>query len=191
MKIAIIGGIGSGKSTVLGIVRELGFAVRSADEINNELLSDKQYLRLLGAAFPDVIVEGKVDRDNLRAQIFTDKAKRLMLNNIAHPLIKRRIAVIDDDPLFVEIPLIIESNMHEDFDEIILVRSKMRKRLKRIKQRKYMKGMAMKVIRAQMSDKKLLPYSSIVVNNDGTLDELKQIVKEVVDYLLQDTNTDL
>lgn len=184
MRVAIIGGIGCGKSTVLEAIKELGFAVRSADEINRQLLEDQQYLRLLGAAFPDVVVGGKVDKDSLRAQIFSDPSKRYMLNNIAHPLIRRKIASFNDNPLFVEVPLIVESGMHEDFDELILVRSKMSKRIKRLKQRTRMKGYIRKIIFSQMPEKKLLSFATITINNNGTLDELKQSVKEVVDYII-------
>lgn len=127
MRIAIIGGIGSGKSTVLDIVRNLGYPSLSADEMNRELLEDPQYIRLLGAAFPDVVVDGRVDKDSLRNQIFSDKTKRLMLNNIAHPMIKRKIASIEKDPLFVEVPLICESGMEKEFDELILVSATLKK----------------------------------------------------------------
>ena len=186
MRIAIIGGIGSGKSTVLEAIKELGFSVRSADEINRELLDDPQYIRLLRAAFPDVIVDGKLDKDSLRSQIYSDPSKRHILNSIAHPLIRRKVATYDDKPLIVEVPLIVESSMHADFDELILVRSKVSKRVKRLKQRTMMKSLVRKVMLAQVSEKKLMQYATITIDNNGTIEELKQSVKEVMNYIMSE-----
>ncbi len=186
MRIAIIGGIGSGKSTVLNIIKKMGYPVLSADEINRELLDDEKYVRLLSAAFPDVVDEnGVVNKGSLRDQIFEDKAKRRMLNNIAHPIIRQKVELVKADPLFVEVPLIVESGMHEDFDELILVTTNIFKRKKRIKLRNQMKGSQVdKIVRAQMSDKELQNYATIVIKNNGCYDSLRENVCEVVDFLL-------
>lgn len=185
MRIAIVGGIGSGKSTVLEIIAKKGYVVRSADEINKNLLADEKYIRLLEAAFPDVVENGKVDKDSLRKQIFTDKAKRVMLNNIAHPMIRNSIAKIDADPLFVEVPLIVESGMHEDFDKIILVTAKSRTKTKRVKNRNNVsKFFVSKVMRAQMGDKALKPYADIIIKNDGSVEELQSKVEKVLKDLI-------
>lgn len=183
MRIAIIGGVGSGKSTVLDIIKRLGHSVVSTDELNRELLSDPQYLRLLSAAFPDAVKVNVVDKEVLRNEIFSDRAKRLIINNIAHPIIKRKVLSLKDDPLFVEVPLIAESGMAKDFDELILVSAKTRIRLKRIKERPGIKQIAKKIIDSQLPEKKLKTYATITIYNNGTEEELECSVKKVLDYI--------
>ena len=185
MKIAVCGGIGSGKSAVMECLKELGYLTRKADDINAELFYDDKYLRLLFAAFPEVqLPDGSVDKAELRKQIFKDKAKRIMLNSISHPLIKKRIEEMPENPLFVEVPLIIESNMRDCFDEVIFVKTSKRKRISRLLSRPGLTtGMALKIMKAQKTDKELLAISTIVLDNNGTKDDLKQNVKEICDYI--------
>ena len=70
MLIAITGGIGSGKTTVLQMIASLGGNIINADEINNELLAQESYIRKLTAYFPQAIIDGKVDRAKLSKIVF-------------------------------------------------------------------------------------------------------------------------
>ena len=54
MRVAIVGGIGSGKSAVIDYIKSLGYVTCKADEINAELFGDKDYVRLLFATFPGI-----------------------------------------------------------------------------------------------------------------------------------------
>ena len=190
MKIAVCGGIGSGKSAVIECIDELGYSTRKADDINAELFYDEKYLRLLLAAFPDIqLPDGSVDKVELRRQIFKDKAKRYILNSISHPLIKKRIEEMQQDPLFVEVPLLIEANMRDCFDEVIFVKSSKRKRLARLASRPGLSaGMALKIMKSQKSDKELMAVSTIVLDNNGTKEDLKRNVKEICDYIFGTDN---
>ena len=70
-KIAITGGLGSGKTAVSDIIRELGFPVFSCDEINRKLWVDPSYLSLLQQTFPDCLTHGNPDRKkNIRPSFF-------------------------------------------------------------------------------------------------------------------------
>ena len=62
MRVAIIGGIGAGKSEVLKIAKSKGFACLSADEINANLLLSPSYIAKIAAAFPSVVKDGAVDK---------------------------------------------------------------------------------------------------------------------------------
>ena len=65
MKVAITGGIGSGKSTVSDMLRKMGKTVYDADKINAELLTDESYLEKLRANFPEAFTNGEFDKKKL------------------------------------------------------------------------------------------------------------------------------
>ena len=186
MRVAIVGGIGSGKSAVIDYIKSLGYVTCKADEINAELFGDKDYVRLLFATFPGIQkADGTLDKAELRRQVFSDKAKRFILNSISHPRIKAKIMAIESDPLFVEIPLLIESNMGDCFEEVIYVKTRKSKRLKRLMSRPDMSvKMALKIMNAQKADKMLISKSTIILDNNGSEEQLKKAVDEICDYLL-------
>ena len=64
-KVAITGGIGSGKSTVSEIIKKSGYPVFSCDEIYGELLSDTAYIETLRTRFPSAVRNGKIDKKQL------------------------------------------------------------------------------------------------------------------------------
>ena len=71
MKVAITGGIGSGKSTVSDMLRKMGKTVYDADKINAELLTDESYLEKLRANFPEAFTGGELDKKKLAETIFS------------------------------------------------------------------------------------------------------------------------
>ena len=135
MKIAVIGGIGSGKSEVMKVAKEMGITCLSADEINDALLHEPVYISKIASRFPECVAHGVVDKPKLASVVFSDEKKRRALNDIAHPEIARRIAECDADPLAVELPLALESGMATAFDEVILVSAPKSLRLKRLERR--------------------------------------------------------
>ena len=95
-KIALIGGIASGKSVVSGIMSELGAYIIDADVVAREVVAhgtagEKKLIK----AFPTCVVDGAVDRRKLRELVFSDKTMLEKLNGITHPLIKKRIAALE------------------------------------------------------------------------------------------------
>ena len=79
IKIAVTGGIGSGKSTVIKFLQKRGCAVFSCDEIYKNLLLDKAYIEKLQNLFPTAVVNGKVDTKKLSKIIFNDEKLVLAL----------------------------------------------------------------------------------------------------------------
>ena len=181
MKIAIIGGIGSGKSVALAAAKDIGFATLSADEINSELLAQPSYVESLARLFPAVVTDGKVDRRALAKIIFQDEGERKKLNSLAHPLIDERIKNDDRSPLVVEVPLILESGARSLFDEIILVKTPLDKRVERLMSSR---GMSREEVTAriasQASEEDLEKVATRVVENDNTPQDLQAKIKEVL-----------
>ena len=124
-KIAITGGIGSGKSTVLNLLRNAGYCCFSCDEIYNDLIKDEGYVRKIQSLFPDVVIQGVIDRVRLSEIVFKNTAARKQLNELAHAQIMLRLynemntasALL----VFAEIPLLFEGNYQNEFDGVIVV----------------------------------------------------------------------
>ena len=138
-KIAITGGIGSGKSTVLKIIKEEGFPTFSCDEIYKEILFDEEYIRLVSLSFPTAIKNANIDKKVLSDIVFNDKNKRKELDSIAHPIIMERlfekISPIDKGIIFVEVPLLFECGYANLFDGVIVVQRSKQERIKAVMNR--------------------------------------------------------
>lgn len=116
MRIGLTGGIGSGKSTVAGFLREAGAAVVDTDAISRALTlpggaAMPAIARQFGAEF--VTADGALDRDRMRALAFSDAAAKRRLEAILHPLITAEALAQADAaraPLVVfDVPLLVES----------------------------------------------------------------------------------
>src|SRR5690349_20010663 len=93
LRIGLTGGIGSGKSTVAGLLAERGAAVIDADRIAREVVEPgTQGLAAVVEAFGDGILaaDGSLDRPALAAVLFTDAGARARLDGIVHPLVRDR-----------------------------------------------------------------------------------------------------
>ncbi len=133
-KIAITGGIGSGKSTVLQLLKEMGYPVFSCDELYREVIRSQLYIQKIADIFPAVIENGEINRKRLAAEVFSDKKKREKLNATAHPLIMRQLMkkmdVIENKFVFAEVPLLFEGNYECLFDAVIVVQRKIEDRIR-------------------------------------------------------------
>lgn len=119
MKVAITGTIGSGKSTVVSYIRSKGFFVFDCDEYAHQLLEDSEVINEVTSLF-DCLEDGVISRKKLGEIVFNDKVKLEHLNAIIHPRVKAAIDLLDGD-VFVDIPLLFEAKMENDFDYIICV----------------------------------------------------------------------
>lgn len=185
MRIAIIGGIGSGKSEVMKIAKERGFFCISTDEINSELLKTSSYIQKIQTAFPTAVINGEVDKKTLASIVFSNESERKKLNAIAHPEIMRKIAEYARSPLAVELPLFIEGG-DEAFDEIVYVRTPLLKRILRLKKGRGMSvAQAIKRIRSQVPSSVLRAKSTQIIDNKGSLDKLKKRATVLFDKILE------
>lgn len=139
VKIAITGGIGSGKSKALQIVGELGYTTFSCDEIYKSIIISANYIEIIKNTFPECIINNQIDRKKLAQIVFLDKMKREKLNSIAHPIIMHKLfKEIDDAPselVFAEVPLLFEGKFEDNFDFVIVIQREKEKRIEGIKAR--------------------------------------------------------
>ncbi|MBO5480033.1 MAG: dephospho-CoA kinase [Clostridia bacterium] len=137
-RIAITGGIGSGKSIVGEYLKKKGFTVFSCDKIYAELITTENYIQAIKQAFPTAVADGRVDKSVLSNIIFSDITEREKLNQIAHPLIMQSLDEqmrACEGVVFAEVPLLFEGGFEGLFDEIIVIKRNLTDRIVAICQR--------------------------------------------------------
>jgi len=147
--IGILGGIGSGKSTVAAEFAKLGCAVVDADKIAHELLDENDIREKIIGLFGQAILDsaGKIDHKKLAAIVFTDAEKLSSLNQIIHPLVLERaeqlikqyqaqVPAVREPPvqaIVLDIPLLAEVGWEKWCDKLIFVECERHLRVKRAK----------------------------------------------------------
>jgi dephospho-CoA kinase len=192
MRVGLTGGIASGKSTVSAILTELGAVVIDADKLAREVVAKgtpglEQVVAAFGA---EVLTEdGQLDRPKVGSIVFADENKRRTLEGIIHPLVRDRSAVLEaaagaDDLLVHDIPLLAEAGMAEAFDAVIVVDAPPEVQVERMmRDRGWTREDAESRIAAQASREDRLAIATYVIDNTGTLDDLRRRVEGVYEDL--------
>lgn len=192
-KIAITGGIGSGKSTVSEIIRKMGYVVVSADKVYSELLLNEDFVKEICELMNISPIEkdGRItiDRKALSALVFSDKTQLSRLNDFTHPRIMDEIFRRSEgvEPLFfAEVPLLFERGYETEFDNVFVVRRQLDLRLSgTVKRDGKTEAEIRKVIDNQFDyEGNKSGYKSIIIENNGAIHELETEVLEAVKRLL-------
>jgi dephospho-CoA kinase len=186
--IALTGGIGTGKSTVAGFIRDLAVTVIDADEATRAVQAPgSPGLGQLVEAFGPEILQpgGTLDRPRLGAIAFGDAGARRHLNQIMHPLVRRWMAERQseaaergEEVVVLDIPLLFESRGPEGFDAVILVYAPEELQLKRLTEQRGMDERAARErIAAQMPIEDKRRLATHVIVNTGTVEDLRAQVE--------------
>jgi dephospho-CoA kinase len=188
MRGGLTGGVASGKSTVSAMLDELGAVVIDADVLAREAVAPgTDGLREVVEAFgPEVLTDaGELDRPAMGAIVFADAEKRRILEGIIHPRVRARGAEIEaaagrDDVVVHDIPLLAETGQAASFDVVIVVDVPTETQVQRMVE---LRGMTQEDaearVAAQASREERLAIATHVVDNTGTLEELRRRVTEV------------
>lgn len=130
MKIGLTGGIAMGKSTVVSQFRELGVETASADEFAREVFESESCQRKISEKFG---LQTPIDRAELRKILATDENARKFINSVMHPDIIVRIR--QSDAQIVEVPLLIESCLQYEFDQVWVVDCPLQVQIERLSAR--------------------------------------------------------
>ena len=188
-KIAVTGGIGSGKSTVISIIKNMGYCVFSCDEIYNEILLEKEYIEKVAKLFPAAVENGQINRKTLSEYVFNHETNLVKLNTLAHPIIMNRLLSKMEQSnakyVFAEVPLLFEGNFEKLFDRVVVVMRDIDIRIKNVIQRD---ALSEKQVKQRISKqfnytskeakKRFENCNAILIENRGNMEQLNvQVVK--------------
>ncbi len=188
--IAITGGIGSGKSTVTNIIKENSFLTLSSDEIVSEIYKERKIKKLLRLLFPTAVtgrIKLTIDRAEIAKQVFMDKEKHRQLTELITPIVMARIIAVYKavgGVIFAEVPLLFECEFQKYFDKVIVVT---REKEKRIESAMLRSHLTREQVESRINNQvdydslDLTPYT--VIENNGTTDNLKEKVNEIINSL--------
>ena len=186
--VGLTGGLGAGKSEALRALEELGAATLSTDAVVHELLAGDELRDIVAEHLgPEVALNGQLDRSLIAERVFGDDEARAWLEGELWPRVGQRVAdwkqeveALDPAPpvAVVEVPLLFESGMEAAFDATIAVVADESVREERAGAR----GHAAVSERAgrQLSQKEKAERADFEVRNDGTLDELRETLSQVL-----------
>nr|MBQ8252870.1 dephospho-CoA kinase [Lachnospiraceae bacterium] len=198
--IGITGGVGSGKSEVLGYVqKEYNAHVLLADEVANKLKEPGMpcFAPVVECLGKEIIGEdGEIDRVKMASAIFSDPNKLERINAIIHPEVRRYILQViqekredgETDFFFLEAALLIEEHYDEIVDEMWYIYADENVRRERLKiSRNYSEEKITSIMSRQMSEQKFREFCSVVIDNSGDFEETKKQIDEKMGvYLCRD-----
>lgn len=192
VRVGLTGGIASGKSTVSAILAELGAVVIDADLLAREVVArGTPGLAAVAEEFgPEVLTpDGDLDRAAMGALVFADPDARRRLEAIVHPLVHRRSAELEADApehavVVHDIPLLAEVGRAGSFDAVVVVDAPAELQVQRmVEDRSWTREEAESRIAAQATREQRLAIATHVVDNTGSLDDLRRQVAAIYDEL--------
>jgi dephospho-CoA kinase len=185
LRIGLTGGIGSGKSTVAGLLAARGAQVVDADRIAREVVEPgTPGLAAVVAAFGRGVLtaDGALDRPALAAVVFADPDARRRLDGIVHPLVRARaadlVAAAPPDAVVVQdVPLLVETGQAGAYDLVLVVQADLDTRVRRLVGRGLSEDDARARIAAQATDEQRRAVADVVLDNSGTVEELETQVE--------------
>jgi dephospho-CoA kinase len=191
-RVGLTGGVASGKSTVSAILAELGAVVIDADALAREVVArGTPGLDAVVAEFgPDLLTpEGDLDRPAMGRLVFGDEGARKRLEAIVHPLVIERMAALEaaadeDDVVVHDIPLLAEGGRADTFDAVVVVDAPRDLQVERmLSERRWTREDAESRIAAQATREQRRAIATHVIDNNGSLEDLRARVEAVFDEL--------
>lgn len=191
LKVALTGGIGSGKSMAGDFFEDIGAVVVDADQLAREVIErgTDGFDQLVATFGDEILSNGILDRAKLGAIIFDDADARAKLESIIHPRVADAFdEIIESCPLdavvIYQIPILVETAGKDRFDYVITVEASLDNRIARLKERG-LKGYEIAArMNAQASDEERAKIADAVFHNDGDPDLLLRQVENIYEDIL-------
>ncbi|MFN5506344.1 MAG: dephospho-CoA kinase [Flavobacteriia bacterium] len=188
LRIGLSGGIGSGKSTVAGILAKMGYPVFYSDQEAKRLydenpLLQKQLVDLFG---PAIYRDGQLNKAFLAQQLFSNAELKAQVTALVHPLVRKAFEVWAQqqvsDLVFNEAAILFETGAYKDFDATVLVTAPIETRIERVQKRDLISREAvLQRIANQWPDSKKMNLTTYIITNDGQ--PLLQQIEDVISKL--------
>jgi dephospho-CoA kinase len=194
LKLGITGRIASGKTTAAGEFARLGGKIISADEIGRKVVEENPPVlsKLIRAFGCDIVTpDGSLKRRELGMIAFASQENREILNKIVHPPLLRRLEeemekcleLKDCRMIIIDAALLIDWGWQEKMDFTVCVIAPEDMQISRLRE----EGFSMEEIRSRLNSQKSLELlesaSDFIINNDGSLEELREKVKAVYEKI--------
>lgn len=188
LRVGVTGGIGSGKSTVCGILASLGRYVLRADELARDLTDTLPVIQsAIKSHFGNEVFlpDGSLDRRKLASIVFANPARRATLDTIIHPHVFNAIDIelaklssAQQLPyVAIEAALVFETGMDERLNYVIVVQADEETRIRRVMERdKISRDEVLMRLRSQMDQSEKVSRADFVIENDGSEEELRRRV---------------
>jgi len=188
LRIGLSGGIGSGKSTVAGILAKMGYPVFYSDHEAKRLYDEnpvlqKQLVDLFG---PAIYRDGQLNKAFLAQQLFSNAELKAQVTALVHPLVRKAFEVWAQqqasDLVFNEAAILFETGAYKDFDATVLVTAPIETRIERVQKRDLISREAvLQRIANQWPDSKKMNLTPYIITNDGQ--PLLQQIEDVISKL--------
>ena len=188
-KVALTGGIATGKSYVLDQFRRRGVPCLDADELAHGVTAaGTEATAAISARFGAgmLAADGSVDRKKLGPIVFADASARRELEAIVHPAVHRAVAAglrgfeLLGDPLaMVDVPLLYETGAEKGFDRVVVTACAPDRQVARLLERGLTEDAARQRLAAQWPTEKKTARADFVVKTDGTLEDTNHQIDEI------------
>lgn len=188
MILGILGGVGSGKSTVARMFAGESGVVVDADRMAREVLEEPESREPLRRWFGDEVFrpDGGIDRKAVARRVFADREELRRLEELVHPQVIRRIQALVDahrregppgQLLVLDVPLLLETPLHELCDALIFVDAPLEVRRERVQQRGWERGEIQAREAHQTSNEEKRQAAHCVLDNSGDPEETRRQVE--------------
>jgi dephospho-CoA kinase len=190
VRVGILGSVGSGKTFIANIFKELSFNIFSADsEVANIYKNNKTVNRKIAKFFKLKLYKGKINKQDLRDSLKKNSKKFKFLNKIIHPIVRKRLATFlsrfkKNKLVVLDIPLLVENKMLNFVDILVLVKTRSNSFLSRIKKRKNLDKQFLNILKKQQVSEKIKEtYADFIIYNSSKK-KVKLQVKNIIDKIL-------
>ena len=190
VRVGILGSVGSGKSFVANIFKELGFNIFSADnEVANIYKNNKIVNKKISKFFKLKLYKGKINKQELRDSLKKNPNKFRFLNKIIHPIVRKKLVLFlsrfkKKKLVVLDVPLLVENRMFNFVDILILVKTRSRSFLSRIKKRKNLDKQFLNILKKQQANEKIKEnYADFIIYNSSK-NKVKLQVKNIIGKIL-------
>jgi dephospho-CoA kinase len=190
VRVGILGSVGSGKTFIANIFKELSFNIFSADnEVANIYKNNKIVNKKIAKFFKLKLYKGKINKQDLRDSLKKNPKKFKFLNKTIHPIVRKRLAIFlsrfkKNKLVVLDIPLLVENKMLNFVDILVLVKTRSNSFLSRIKKRKNLDKQFLNILKKQQASEKIKEsYADFIIYNSSKT-KVKLQVKNIIDKIL-------